>query len=1154
MAVHLHRAPRTDRLAEDLGGLLSTPLADPFAEEVVVVPARGVERWLTQRLSHRLGAGPRGGDGVCAGVRFLQPRSLVSLLLGRDREDPWDPERLVWPLLATIDASLDEPWCTTLAAHLGHGLTGPDADLRSGRRYSVAIRLASLFASYAVQRPQLVADWREGRDTDGAGGQVADDLAWQPELWRRLLDRVDAEPPDVRHARVVAALEADRDPHGDGLDLPPRLSLFGHTRIPVTEVALLRALGRHRDVHLFLPQPSPALWDALAGLDGPAGVVARDDDTSADLVGHPLLASLGRDARELRRTLDPLVADPVVEDPVVEVRGAPAPSLETPAPEQGGDTISTPQTLLGWLQADLRANHAPTAAERAGRTLADDDRSLQVHACHGSARQVDVLREVLVGLLEDDPTLEPRDILVMCPDIETYAPLISAGFGLAPAAGGSAEDVGHPAHLLRVRLADRALTSTNPLLAIAGSLLELSGGRVTASEVLDLAATDACRRRFGFSDDDLDRISRWVAASGVRWGLDGRSRASFRMDGFEHNTWRAGLDRVLLGVAMSGDGHRHLGRGLPLDDVGSSEIDLAGRLAELLDRLGACLAGLQAATTVEEWTDRLRRGVRSLTDVGPDDAWQLPQFERELARTAASAADREVALRLPDVRALVQSRLAGRPTRANFRTGTLTVCTMVPMRSVPHRVVCLVGLDDGVFPRSRAVDGDDVLGRRPLTGERDARSEDRQLLLDALLAATEHVVITYTGANEHSGARRPPAVPLGEILDAADRTTAAPVRDRIHTRHPLQPYDARNLKAGDPAADPAEWADPELRGPQQRPFSFDRAALAGARAAVGPRHEPPPLLTAPLPPRPADDVSLADLKAFLMHPVRAFLRSRLDVGTPLEPDELGDAIPVGLDALEVWQIGDQLLREVLAGGDPTAVMTAVQLSGSLPPGGLGQAALHGVVEECQKLLSSTAEIRRGERRSLDVDVDLGGGRRLTGTVAGVHESRIVSLGYSRLKPKQRLQVWVDLLALSASRPDDHWTAHAVGRERAGPKRALSGPLDHRAADWLRELVALRDRGLTEPLPLPVLTGAAWAEARLHELMGSDASPLEAARRAWETDPHNRFGIEGEDADASHQRVYGRGAPIGRLVEAGLPDLAWQVWEPLLTGGEKVGPL
>ena len=362
-----------------------------------------------------------------------------------------------------------------------------------------------------------------------------------------------------------------------------------------------------------------------------------------------------------------------------------------------------------------------------------------------------------------------------------------------------------------------------------------------------------------------------------------------------------------------------------------------------------------------------------------------------------------------------------------------------------------------------------------------------------------------------------------------------PVRDRVLTRHPLQPYDARNFEPG-------------------RPFSFDTAALAGARSAWSVRHQPEPLLPGPLPARPPADVSLQDLKAFLVHPVRAFLRERLDVATPFEPDDLADAIPVTLDNLEKWQVGDHLLRELLAGQDPTAVMLAEQLSGRLPPGGLGTAALNEVVEECQKLWARTADLRQGERRSVDVDVDLGDGRRLTGTVPGVYGNRVVSLGYSRLGARQRLQTWVDLLALSASRPDDHWTAHAVGRERAGPKRALSGPLDHRAVDWLRDLVDLREQGLRQPLPVPVKTGAAWAEAHARELMGQEFSPVDAARREWETDPHHQLGITGEDADAYHQRVFGVAAPVEALLDAGLGEHAWRVWEPLLVGAERVGPL
>src|SRR3954470_7371064 len=305
MPLLLHTATRTDLLADGLAALLATPLEDPFAEEVVVVPAKGVERWLTQRLSHHLGARAGRSDGVCAGVRFLNPRSLVALLTGTEDDDPWDPDRFVWPLLAAIDASLEEPWCAILATHLGHRVPGELARRRD-RRYSVARRLAGLFASYAEQRPSILADWRDGRDTDGAGAELPPDLAWQPPLWRALLTRVDAVPPDVRHRDVMAAIRSGAD-----LDLPDRLSMFGHTRMPRTQLDLLRAVAEVRDVHLWLPQASPTAWDELREVSA-AGPVRRRLDASSELVGNRLLASLGRDSRELQRSLS-LLGD-VVED------------------------------------------------------------------------------------------------------------------------------------------------------------------------------------------------------------------------------------------------------------------------------------------------------------------------------------------------------------------------------------------------------------------------------------------------------------------------------------------------------------------------------------------------------------------------------------------------------------------------------------------------------------------------------------------------------------------------------------------------------------------------------------------------------------------------------------------------------------------------
>ncbi|MCW2737981.1 exodeoxyribonuclease V subunit gamma [Nocardioides sp.] len=1113
MTLHLHTAERTDALADGLAELLVTPLPDPFAREVVVVPARGVERWLTQRLSHRLGVGSRGGDGVCAGVDFVTPHSLVSLLLDRDAEDPWSPDRLAWPLLTVIDDVMGAPGFEDLTTHLGGGR--PDDD-RSARRYAVARRLAGLFSSYAVQRPALLTEWRAGHASDGAGGDLDADLRWQAELWRRLLDVVDVPPPDVRHAETVARLRAG----GDDLDLPTRLSLFGHTRLPETEVSLLTALGELRDVHLWLPQASTALWTALAPT-AREGQVPRADDTSAALVGHPLLSSLGRDARELRRTLGDLPTSPAAATP--------------PAPA----------TLLGWLQHDLRANHAPSVDERSGRTGADErDDSVQVHACHGAARQVDVLREVLVGLLQDDPTLEPRDILVMCPDIETYAPLISAAFGMADVAG---EGAGHPGHRLRVRLADRSLAATNPLLALAAQLVELVRGRMTASQVLDVAGADPVRARFGFADEELERIAHWVDVSGVRWGYDARHRSTFGLGGLDANTWVTGLRRVLLGAAMSGLDHRQVSGTVPVDDVSDGDLELVGRFAEFIERVHTFVVSAEGATTVTDWTTAVADAVHRLTSTPLTEIWQVAQFDREVARIAAGAGDAGTLLRQADVRALLQQRLRGRPTRANFRTGTLTVCTMVPMRSVPHRVVCLVGLDDGVFPRVSTVDGDDVLARRPRTGERDLRAEDRQLFLDAIAAATNKLVITYTGRGEHTGAERPPAVPLGELLDALDRTTAQPVREHVLTQHPLQPFDEANFVAG------------RLR--EEGAFTFDRFALAGASAARADREPVGVLVPAPLPVVDASpkDVSLADLHDFFAHPVRGFFR-RLRIARPYDAGEVKDAIPITLDALEKWAVGDRLASEVLGGADALAVGEALKVSGQLPPGPLGKGVLDEIITVVRPLVIRALELRRGPQRSLDVDIDLGGDRRLSGTVGDVWGNNAVSVSFSNLGAKHRLAAWIDALALAAGLPDENWTVHTIGKHRSGGQVQLIGPLaQHQAEEWLRDLVALYDAGQCEPLPLPVRTSLAWAEELRRVRAGSDGDPDVKGRAEWETPRFNDSGFPKEDADAWHVRAFGEHADYTLLASPARPGedgphrlghYAWRLWSPLIDGGHE----
>jgi exodeoxyribonuclease V gamma subunit len=520
------------------------------------------------------------------------------------------------------------------------------------------------------------------------------------------------------------------------------------------------------------------------------------------------------------------------------------------------------------------------------------------------------------------------------------------------------------------------------------------------------------------------------------------------------------------------------------------------------------------------------------------------QLRNELDEIAETAADTDIELALADVTALLQDRLAGRPTRASFRTGTLTVCTLVPMRSVPHRVVCLLGMDDDAFPRRTVPDGDDVLARDPRTGERDARSEDRQLFLDAVCAAQEHLVITYTGADPRSGAPVPPCVPLGELLDAIDATAAAPdgdpARGHVVVRHPLQPFDPRNFVPG------------ELG--RTRPFSFDPAGLAGARAAVRDRRPAPPLVAAPLPPADRDGVvGLDDLVRFLQHPARGFLRQRLEIGTYTDDEEPADALTVELDGLQGWAIGERVLHRCLAGVAQQTAARLEYLRGELPPGPLGRQAMRTVGRRVDRLLAAAAPDRETAAESIDVSVPLTDGRVLAGTITGVRGPTIQTVTYATLAPRHRLAAWVRYLALTACTGDSQCRAVTIGRQGDHPRRAvLFGANAALAAEALSLLVRIRDAGLREPLPLALATSAEYAARRARGADRSEA--LQEAAVRWAAD---RFRPERDEPE--HVLVFGANAPLARLTAAAaaggetFPDeptrfgaLARLVWAPLLT--------
>jgi exodeoxyribonuclease V gamma subunit len=1071
LVLYVHRADRADRLLDALAGVLSEPLADPFMAEIVAVPTHGVERWLSQQLSASLGTGKR-GDGVCANVRFPSPRALIGEVTAaasglEAEQDPWLPRRLLWPLLETIDENLSEPWLSMLRSHLD------TARGDRSRRLRVAEHLAWLYDGYAVARPEMLNGWLASDE----------DEQWQARLWRALRARLHRAGPGERLEAACEGLRANPDL----AMLPARISLFGLTTLPARHLDVLRALADGgRDVHLFILAPSTVAWQKVTRvLREQEAPMLRGEVGNELLPRNPLLASWGRDGRELQLVL---------------ARGGEIQELDHSG--QGGG----PTTLLGRLQADIRADHAPDGE-------ATVDQSLQVHACHGAARQVEVLRNAVLHALSEDETLEPRDVIVMCPDIERFAPLIEATFGAGDIDDKPGDDHA-PTARLRVRLADRSLRDSNPVLGVLAALLDLTGARMTASEVLELADREPVRARFRFTPEDITRIGEWVGGIGARWGFDAQHRTRFGLAGVSQGTWAAGLDRLLSGVAIGGEDPPLLNGVAPYEDLEGSSIELAGRLAEYLDRLQAIIADFGERRALGAWANAAAEAVdRLCATTGANAPWRI-ELDR-LLRTLVDEAKvdgiaSEILLDVADFAALLGDRLAGRPTRANFRTGHLTVCTLQPMRSVPHRVTCLLGLDDTVFPRRSGRDGDDLLLAVPRVGERDSRSEDRQILLDALMSATDRLIITYTGNDERTNAQRAPAVPIAELLDVVERCTGG---GDVVIRHPLQPFDPVNFEPGG------------LVG--EVPWSFDSSTLDGARALLGERVHPADFLPGPLPPTEHDElIELEQFVSFLGHPVRGFLRQRLGIGASVRGQEIGDGLPLELSNLERWEIGERLLSARLRGAEGDEAITAERARGSVSPGEIGEQDLSqiaGLVEQVMTAARGSLDLDRAQE-TVDVRVVLDDGRLIAGTISGLRGNVVQRVGFFRIGPRQRLAAWARLLVIAAAFPERTFSAVTVGRTKKGESArpsvsiaragipASRGSAQERGS-WARaelaKLIDLYDRGLREPLPLYCQTSAELA-----------CEPVASSRRrageAWTSeyrDPH-------EDSEEEHVRVLG----------------------------------
>ena len=1016
----LYHSNALDVLAEVLADELRKPAPGQslLTPDTLLIPQVAMRRWLQATLAQR--------HGIAANLEFLTPGEFVARALDANlgpSTDDLDAATLHWRLHAALTdpTLLAKPALSQLAAYVA-----ADDPLKA---WTLAGELAATFEKYQAWRRDWLLRWDAGADPDDP----------QAILWR-----VVAAGRSHRARRIQDYLarhvEADALPSG----LPARLFAFGTLNISPDVLRVLATQARVGTLHFYLPTPSAKYWGDLHTLG--ARLHAGVDPFAGEADENPLLRDWGAAGKDFMA----LLGSYEVVHPSGEI-----PAYADPEQSQAGLRGS----LLQRMQSDLFHRRATPSGILRDAVDADDP-SLQFHACHTRLRELQVLHDRLRALLEDkrfDPPLQPREIAVLAPDIDPYLPYLDAVFGAHD------RDDAASARAIPYAMADASPLAGEPLAEVFLRLLALPVSRFGLEEMLDLLASPPLAEAAGLDAADFERLHAWLHAAGARWGLDAAHRARSAAPADDAYTWQFALDRLLLGHASGVDAD--IAGVAPWPDLEGGALDALDRLIRQLRALARHEKELGVAASPGAWRDRLLSLLQELLPEAPTAPAAARALERlrslvnDFARQAGKAGfDAEVPAEV--VRAHFAAKLGEADTRAPLLTGGVSFARMVPMRLLPFRAICLLGMNDGDFPRR-----DPAAGLNRLTaelgtdqrrhGDRSTRDDDRYLFLQLFTAAQDVLYLSWLGMDPRDGSAREPSALVSELLAAAaayhgDPDTAA---RQLVLRHPLQPFS------------PAAFGSEDVRLFSYRGHWHPAAGrLSGTRGALAPWMAGAQSLA------PAGDVDaelpLDALRRFLLAPAEQFLRQRLGLRLAETEEANEDIEPLQLPAggLQRMQLQRAVFDALLDGRDAAAMRPALRARGLLPSGPLGQRALERVLHEVSPYAGAYCEWRGAgapTSRLLEVVVD---GVRVHGRIDGLHANGIARLRFGKPNGPSSIRNGLDWLLASAAGVELPFVEfHEDVDTGIGPHRRP--PLSRESAiDALHALVALRREGLRRPLP------------------------------------------------------------------------------------------
>ncbi|EHJ4128295.1 exodeoxyribonuclease V subunit gamma [Escherichia fergusonii] len=1069
-------------------------LDDPFEPEMILVQSTGMAQWLQMALSQKF--------GIAANIEFPLPASFIWDMFVRvlpeiPKESAFNKQSMTWKLMTLLPQWLDREDFTLLR----HYLTD-DSDKR--KLFQLSARAADLFDQYLVYRPEWLSQWEAGKLVDG----LSEAQVWQAPLWKALVEYT-AELGQPRwhranlYQRFIETLEsATTCPPG----LPSRVFICGISALPPVYLQALQALGKHIEIHLLFTNPCRYYWGDIKDPAYLAKLLTRQrrhsfEDRELPLfrkgvdaeklfnsegeqdVGNPLLASWGKLGRDYIYLLSDLDNSQEL-DAFVDI---------------------TPDNLLHNIQSDIlelenRAvagvNIEEFSRSDKKRLLDPQDNSVTFHVCHSPQREVEVLHDRLLAMLEEDPTLTPRDIIVMVADIDSYSPFIQAVFGSAPAD-----------RYLPYAISDRRARQSHPVLEAFITLLSLPDSRFVSEDVLALLDVPVLAARFDITEEGLRYLRQWVNESGIRWGIDDDNVRELELPATGQHTWRFGLTRMLLGYAMeSAQGEWQ--SVLPYDESSGLIAELVGHLASLLMQLNIWRRGLAQERPLEEWLPVCRDMLNAffLPDAETEAAMTLIEQQWQAVIAQGLGAQYNEAVPLSLLRDELAQRLDQERISQRFLAGPVNICTLMPMRSIPFKVVCLLGMNDGVYPRQLAPLGFDLMSQKPRRGDRSRRDDDRYLFLEALISAQQKLYISYIGRSIQDNSERFPSVLVQELIDYIGQShylpgdealncdeSEAKVKAHITCMHTRMPFDPQNYLPGEQQSYAREWLP--------------------AASQSGEAHSD---FVQPLPFEMPSTLLLESLQRFWAHPVRAFFQMRLRVNFRAQESEIPDTEPFTLEGLTRYQINQQLLNTLVEQEDAERLFRRFRAAGELPYGAFGEILWETQCQEMQQLADRVIACRL-PGQSMEVDLNCNG-VQLTGWLPQVQDDGLLRWRPSLLSVSQGVQLWLEHLVYCAcgGTGESRLFLRKDGEWRFPPLEA------EQALHYLAQLIEGYREGMSSPLLVLPESGGAWIKTCYdteNDVILTDEETQQKARTKFLQAYEGNMIVRGEGDDIWYQRLW-----------------------------------